>query len=107
MGPRLCIPFVATLARPMVALARSRAALGGHGAVAEILIISDMIRVGKGVQATARGRSGKNQRPLGARETAQTALVCVRELNTRSRVPFSTSWDQFLSYGIHAEVTVL
>ena len=26
-------------------------------------------------------------------------LVCVKELNTRSRAHFSTSWDQFHSYG--------
>ena len=29
------------------------------------------------------------------------ALVCVKELDTRSIVQFSTSWDQFYSYGTH------
>ena len=29
---------------------------------------------------------------------AWMALVCVEELDTRSRVHFSTSWDQFHSY---------
>ena len=31
----------------------------------------------------------------------QTVLVCVEELNTRSTVHFSTSHDQFHSYGTH------
>ncbi len=34
------------------------------------------------------------------------ALVCVKELDTRSRVQFSTSCDQFHSYGTHVQVTV-
>ena len=38
---------------------------------------------------------------------AQTVLVCVKELNTRSRVQISTSLDQFHSYGIHVQFTVL
>jgi len=33
---------------------------------------------------------------------AWMALACVEELSTRSRVHFSTSWDQFYSYGTHA-----
>ena len=48
VGPRLRIYFVSIRPRPTVALARSAAALGGLREVAEILIISDMIRVGKG-----------------------------------------------------------
>ena len=38
---------------------------------------------------------------------AQTVLVCVKELNTRSRVQISTSLDQFHSYGIHVQFTIL
>ena len=33
-------------------------------------------------------------------------LVCVKELNTRSRVHCSTSWDQFHSYGSHVQVAI-
>ena len=36
----------------------------------------------------------------------RTALVCVKELDTRSREAFSTSYDHFHSYGMHVEVTV-
>ena len=32
---------------------------------------------------------------------AWMAFVCVEELDTRFRVQFSTSWDQFYSYGTH------
>ena len=33
-------------------------------------------------------------------------LVCVHELDTRSRVPFSTSYDQFHAYGTHVNMSI-
>ena len=33
-------------------------------------------------------------------------MVRVEQLNTRSRAHFSTSWDQFHSYGTHVQITV-
>ena len=72
VGLRLCIPFVPIRARPMVALARSPAALGGHGAVAEILVPS-------------RGPVGRGGRGLSTRVRRQysihlsTLLLCTHE----------------------------
>ena len=48
-----------------------------------------------------KGSNRKKRAPLGATSMAWMALVCVEELDTRSRVQFSTSWDQFHSYGTH------
>ena len=36
----------------------------------------------------------------------QTVLVCVEELATRIRVPFSTPYDQFHTYSTHAQVAI-
>ena len=33
-------------------------------------------------------------------------LVCVHELDIRSRVPFSTSYDQFHAYGTHVNMSI-
>ena len=49
----------------------------------------------------SKGSNRKKRAPLGATAMAWMALVCVEELDTRSRVQFSTSWDQFHSYGTH------
>ena len=35
-----------------------------------------------------------------------TVFVCVEELNTRSRVQFSTPYNKFHSYSAHAQVTI-
>ena len=48
-----------------------------------------------------KGSRGKNRHSLKAIATVRTALVCVDELDTRSRVQFSTSCDQFHTYGTH------
>ena len=52
----------------MVALARSRAALGGHGAVAEILVVCHTTSVGKGLRVAGHEISDKgSQVQLGIR----------------------------------------
>ena len=37
----------------------------------------------------------------------QTALVCVEELNTRSREPFSTSYDELHTHGTTVHMSIL
>ena len=49
-----------------------------------------------------RGRSKRKRRPLEASPAVRMVLVSVGELSTRYTVPFSTPYNKFHSYSIHA-----
>ena len=52
------------------------------------------------------GHSRNFERSLEARAMVPMVLVCVHELDTRSRVPFSTSYDQFHTYGTCVNMSI-
>ena len=78
-----------------------------HGALAEFAACRVRVATRHGAtRLSSKGSGGKNRPPLEATAVAETALVCVKELSTRSTVTFSTSHDHFHSYRTHVQVTV-
>ena len=61
----------------------------------------------RGDRPRIKGSGKKFCRSSEAITMARTALLCVEELNTRSREPFSTSYDELHTYGTTVHMSIL